>query len=57
VKQGLFFNGINMSGNDFAVNQIFQKSGSVLPNIADTACAVSDETSVAANIASDGFSV
>jgi len=53
MKQRFFFNGINVPGNEFAVNQTFQNAGLIFPDIAYTAVPFFDDTAMIAKIASD----
>ena len=55
MKQGFFFDGINMPGNQITVNQGFEDTIPVFAHRAYSAAAVFDHTAVAAQIAFDFF--
>jgi hypothetical protein len=53
MEQRLFFNGIDVSGNHFSVNQGFQNTSTVFPNTAYPTTTVLYITAMVAKIAFD----
>jgi hypothetical protein len=51
MKQGLFFDGINVPGNKFTVNQRLQDTARIFPHAANSPTAVFDHTAMTAKIA------
>ena len=48
MKQWFFFNGINVPGNEFAVNQGLQDTARIFTNAANSTTTVFDHTTMAA---------
>jgi hypothetical protein len=51
MKQGLFFNGINVPGNEITVNKGFEGAAPVFTHSAYSPAAILDHTAMAAKIA------
>jgi hypothetical protein len=53
MKQRFFFDGINVPGNQFTINQCLQVSGRIFANAAYAAATVFDHTTMTAKMAFD----
>jgi hypothetical protein len=53
MKQGFFFDGINVPGNEFAVNQCLQDTARIFTNAANSPTTVFDHTAMTAKVALD----
>jgi hypothetical protein len=55
MKQGFFFNGINVPGNEITVNKGYEDTAAVFTHRAYSAAAVLDHTAMTAKVAFDLF--